>query len=266
MDRLDFKTKISFAIGGLGKDMMFAMSTIMFFYFNNLLGISAAFLGTMMMAVRIWDAVNDPIMGTVVDRTKTRWGKFRPWILVGSILNAIVLIVLFMNPDLVTNSVQQYVFVTVLYTLWGMTYTLMDIPFWSMIPALSTDTKERVGITVFARVFTSIGFIIVSAGYIFFAQLLGGGESIAEKTDGLFIFAIIVSVIFVITQIVTVTNVKEKITDKFEGKVTLKDIGTKEEIVKNWLPRYTGATLDQFGKYVLLTNFSHYVNMFAKMQ
>jgi len=222
--KISTKTKIAYGIGGLGKDMMFAMSTIMLYYFNNLLGISSAFLGIMMMLVRVWDAVNDPMMGGLVDKTKSRWGKFRPWILVGSILNAIVLIVLFMNPDLVTNSVQQYVFVTVLYTLWGMTYTLMDIPFWSMIPALSTDTKERVGITVFARVFTSIGFIIVSAGYIFFAQLLGGGDSIAEKTDGLFIFAIIVSVIFVITQIVTVTNVKEKITDKFEGKVTLKDI------------------------------------------
>jgi len=222
--KISTKTKIAYAIGGLGKDMMFAMSTIMLYYFNNLLGISSAFLGIMMMLVRVWDAVNDPMMGGLVDKTKSRWGKFRPWILVGTILNSIVLVVLFMNPDFVTNSVQQYVFVTVLYTLWGMTYTLMDIPFWSMIPALSTDTKERVGITVFARVFTSIGFIIVSAGYIFFAQLLGGGDSIANKTDGLFIFAIIVSVIFIITQIVTVTNVKEKITDRFEGKVTLKDI------------------------------------------
>ena len=218
------KTKWIFGISGLGKDMMFAMSTIMSLYLINYVGMSAAFVGLMFMVVRLWDAINDPIMGAIVDNTKGKWGKFRPWILVGSILNAIVLIVLFMNPDLVTNSVQQYVFVTVLYTLWGMTYTLMDIPFWSMIPALSTDTKERVGITVFARVFTSIGFIIVSAGYIFFAQLLGGGDSIANKTDGLFIFAIIVSVIFIITQIVTVTNVKEKITDRFEGKVTLKDI------------------------------------------
>jgi melibiose permease len=100
----------------------------------------------------------------------------------------------------------------------------MDIPFWSMIPALSSDTKERVGITVLARIFTSIGFITVSAGYIFFAHMLGGGDSILQETNGLFIFAIIVSVIFVITQIITVTNVKEQITDKFEGKVTLKDI------------------------------------------
>ncbi|MBU1019575.1 MAG: MFS transporter, partial [Firmicutes bacterium] len=59
MEKLDLKTKLFFAVGGLGKDAMFAMSTIMMFYFNNLLGISAAFLGVMMMIVRVWDAIND---------------------------------------------------------------------------------------------------------------------------------------------------------------------------------------------------------------
>jgi len=222
--KIDLKTKLAYGIGGLGKDMMFAMSTIMLYYFNNLLGVSAAFLGIMMMLVRVWDAINDPMMGGLVDKTKSRWGKFRPWILLGTVLNAIVLVFLFLNPDMVTNSIQQYVYITIFYTLWGMTYTLMDIPFWSMIPALSTNTEERGKIAVIARLFTSIGFITVSAGYIFFARLLGGGNTLANETKGLFVFAIIVSVIFVITQIITVTNVKETVTDKFEGKVTLKDI------------------------------------------
>lgn len=230
MEKLDFKTKISFAIGGLGKDMMFAMSTIIFFYFNNLLGISAAFLGAMMMAVRIWDAVNDPIIGTVVDRTKSRWGKFRPWILIGSILNAIVLVFLFLNPDFVTNSIQQYIYVTVFYTLWGMTYTLMDIPFWSMIPSLSSDQEDRESITILVRLFTSIGFFIVTAGYLSFAKVLGGGSAPEQKAKGLLIFAVIVSVIFVITQLLTVINVKEKIVVESKEKSTLK---TMFKLLKN---------------------------------
>lgn len=224
MEKLDLKTKLFFAVGGLGKDAMFAMSTIMMFYFNNLLGISAAFLGVMMMIVRVWDAINDPIMGTIVERTKSRWGKFRPWILIGSILNAIVLIVLFSNPNLVTNSVSQYIFISTVYTLWGMTYTLMDIPFWSMIPSLSSLQSDRESVTILTRLFTSIGFFIVSAGYLAFAKLLGGGDTSEAKVKGLFIFAIIVSIVFVVTQIITVTNVKEKIVVVNENKTTLREM------------------------------------------
>lgn len=224
MEKLDLKTKLFFAVGGLGKDAMFAMSTIMMFYFNNLLGISAAFLGVMMMVVRVWDAVNDPIMGTVVERTRSRWGKFRPWILIGSILNAIVLIVLFSNPNLATNSVSQYIFISTMYTLWGMTYTLMDIPFWSMIPSLSSRQSDRESVTILTRLFTSIGFFIVSAGYLFFAGILGGGDTSEAKVKGLFIFAIIISVVFVVTQIIMVFNVKEKIVVENENKTTLREM------------------------------------------
>ncbi len=128
--------KFIFAFGGLGKDAMFAMSTIMAFYFIDLIGISPLFIGTMMMVVRVWDAINDPIMGGIVSNTHTRMGKFRPWILIGSFLNAIILLFIFLNPDLPADSLRMYAYVTVFYTLWGMSYTLMDIPFWSMIPAL----------------------------------------------------------------------------------------------------------------------------------
>jgi melibiose permease len=220
--KINKKVKLSYAIGGFGKDAMFATSTFMMFYFNDLLGISATFLGIMIMVVRIWDAVNDPIMGTIVDRTKTRWGKFRPWILIGSIINAIVLIILFSNPSLVTNSIQQKIFVTTFYAFWGMSYTLMDIPFWSMIPTLSYDQKERENVTVLTRLFTSIGYFVVAGGYITFAQLLAGGKTAEAQIEGLTYFAIIVAVLFVITQIITVRNVKAQITEEVTEKRTLK--------------------------------------------
>ncbi|WP_242859742.1 MFS transporter, partial [Clostridium paraputrificum] len=79
---------------------------------------------------RIWDAVNDPIMGLIVDNTRTKWGKFRPWILIGTLINSIVLIFLFTDCGLTGKSL--YVYVSVMYILWGMTYTLMDVPYWSM--------------------------------------------------------------------------------------------------------------------------------------
>jgi melibiose permease len=116
----------------------------------------------------------------------------------------------------------QLVYVTSFYTLWGMSYTLMDIPFWSMIPALTYDQKEREDVTVLTRLFTSIGYFIVAGGYITFAHILGGGNTPEAEIKGLMIFAIIVAVIFVVCEIITVTNVKENIQPEDNEKRTLK--------------------------------------------
>ena len=214
--------KFIFAFGGLGKDAMFAMSTIMAFFFIDLIGISPLFIGTMMMIVRIWDAVNDPVMGSVVANTNTRMGKFRPWILIGSFLNSIILVLIFLNPDLSPDSLRMYAYVTVLYTLWGMTYTLMDIPFWSMIPALSQSQKERESITVLTRLFTSIGFFIVSAGYLQLAEILGGGRNVEAQTRGFFFLALIVSLVFFFSELVLALRVRENVVTKKANKVSLK--------------------------------------------
>ncbi len=125
---MDNKTKWIFGASGLGKDMMYAMSTIMSIYLIDFVGIGAVFVGVMFMAVRIWDTVNDPIMGTIVDNTESKWGKFRPWILVGTLLNSIILVFVFFKPDLAVDSISMIAYVTIFYLLWGMSYTIMDIP------------------------------------------------------------------------------------------------------------------------------------------
>lgn len=216
------KQKLIFAFGGLGKDAMFAMSTIMAFFFIDLTGISPLFIGTMMMVVRIWDAINDPIMGRIVANTNTRMGKFRPWILIGSFLNSVILVIIFMNPDLPADSLRMYAFVTVFYTLWGMSYTLMDIPFWSMIPALSQSQKERESITVLTRLFTSIGFFIISAGYLQLSEILGGGQNVDAQIQGFFFLALIVSLVFFFSELLLALRVKENVVLKKVNKVSLK--------------------------------------------
>ena len=222
------KTKWIFGISGLGKDMMFAMSTIMSLYLINYVGMSAAFVGLMFMVVRLWDAINDPIMGAIVDNTKGKWGKFRPWILIGTILNAIILVFVFFNPGFKGDSIGLMIWVTVFYTLWGMSYTLMDIPFWSMIPALTDVQKERESVTAITRFFTSIGYFVISAPPLVLAAFLGAGvfdpEGVAKSAmrSGFLYMAIGVSIIFVISQVIMVTNVKEKISAPNTEKITLK--------------------------------------------
>lgn len=227
---IDKKSKWIFGVSGIGKDAAYALSTIMFVYLTSYVGMSPLFVGGMFMFVRIWDAINDPIMGNIVQNTKSRWGKFRPWILAGTLLNAIIVVFVFINPGFGPNSIQLMIYVTIFYVLWGMSYTLMDIPFWSMIPALSTKKEDRESISALTRFFTTVGFAIISAPYLTFAALLGAGVFNPEgvnKTDmrsGFLLLAIIVAVIFVISQTVMVTNVKEKVVDNTGERVSLKDM------------------------------------------
>ena len=86
-------SKLSFGIGALGKDLCYAIiSYFLMIYFTDTIGLTPLFVGNLFLVARVWDAFNDPMMGFVVDNTRTKWGKFRPWILIGTVLNAIVLV------------------------------------------------------------------------------------------------------------------------------------------------------------------------------
>ena len=160
MRKLTWTARLSYGAGAFGKDLVYAIvATFYMFYLTDICKISPIFIGNLFLAARLFDAVNDPVMGLIVDNTRTRWGKFRPWILLGTVLNAIVLVFLFLNPAL--SASQQLTYVAVTYLLWGVTYTLMDIPYWSMIPALTDDAKERDTISVVPRIFASAAWMVI---------------------------------------------------------------------------------------------------------
>ena len=173
-------------------------------YFTDVVGINPAFVGTLFLMARLWDAINDPIMGMIVDNTRSRFGKFRPWIFIGTILNSVVLFLLFRKPDLEGTSL--YLYYSVMYILWGMTYTIMDIPYWSMIPTLATTKEDREKISVVPRIFASLGGLTVTTFGIALVNKLGNGNQI----KGFEYFALGIVIIFIISTIVTCINVKEK--------------------------------------------------------
>ena len=113
------------------------------------------------MAARVFDAFNDPFMGVIVDNTRTKYGKFKPWICIGSILSAILTVLLFSNFGL-SGGVFIVVF-GIIYVLWGIAYTMHDISYWSMLPTLSQDQHEKEQIGSVARICANIGlFSVVS--------------------------------------------------------------------------------------------------------
>lgn len=214
--KLTGKEKFAYGIGAVGKDMVYMLSaSYISIYFLDVMGISAAAIAVLLMAARVFDAFNDPIMGVLVAKTKTRWGKFRPWLLIGTITNAVMLYLMFtIPPSLDGAGLVAYASVT--YILWGMTYTMMDIPFWSMIPAFTESGKEREGLSAFGRSCAGVGSALVSIITVMSVAALGkafGGKSDNEiNRIGYSKFALIIAVLFVIFVVITCLVIKEKST------------------------------------------------------
>ena len=219
--KLSFREKYSYGIGAFGKDLVYAfVATYLMMFFTDEVGLSSVFVGGLFFVSRFWDAINDPIMGNIVDNTNTRWGKFRPWILIGTLINAIVLVFLFVNPTSFLSGKMVYVYCSVAYILWGMTYTIMDIPYWSMIPSFTSDPAERDKMSVIPRIFATIGGSTVNTFGLMIIAILGVGSN----SVGYFRLGLIISIVFVISTLITVFNVKEKNTVKNQEKIKLKEV------------------------------------------
>ena len=210
---LSRKEKVSYGLGAVGKDMVYSIvSGYLLYYYHDLLGISGTFIGVLFMVCRVLDALNDPFMGIIVEKTHTRMGKFRPWLLIGSVLSAISLFGMYSVPRSLTGT-PLLVYISLAYFIWGTTYTLMDIPYWSMIPAISQSGKDRENISVIGRSCAGLGFAIPTALTMVLVPILGKGD----ERLGFQIFAGMIAVFFVLAISVTVKNVKEKVTPQVKA-------------------------------------------------
>lgn len=163
--RMKLIDKIWYGTGAVGLDLSYGMFYgFLNKYLTDVLKLRSDFLLLLTPIARIWDGINDPMMGTIVDNTNTKMGKYRPWILRGALLNAVVLALLFNNPGIPVTGPWIYVYISVLYIGWGMTNTLADIPYWSMVPSFTSDPKERSLIATIARTFSGLGQGLVSIG------------------------------------------------------------------------------------------------------
>ena len=209
----------AYGIGAIGKDMVYALSAsyVMYFY-QDILGLSATFVGTILMIARILDAANDPFMGILVAKTKTKWGKFRPWLLGGTVLNAFVLYALFNAPN--AKGTGLMAFFAVVYILWGMTYTMMDIPYWSMIPAVTDTIEDREHLSVVGRTCAGVGNALITVFTVMAVAKLGAGN----ERLGFGRLALIVSILFILAEVICVMSVKEKTTEERMETTTVKEM------------------------------------------
>jgi len=239
------RNRLTFGLGTFGRDMVYSLiSMYLIFYLTDVIKLSTSTLwwvAGIILAARIFDALNDPIMGCIVDNTRTRWGKFKPWIVIGMPVSAIVTVLLFTDFGL-TDSTYIVTF-AVFYLIWGISYTIHDISYWSMLPSLSIDQKEREKIGAIARICANIGLFLVVAGIVPLTTLLGKNFGGLQK--GYFVFAIIVSLIMAAGMCITLFGVKEAalINDRKQG-TPLKEL--LRIIVKNDQLFFTAIAMSLF--------------------
>ncbi|MDD5923084.1 MAG: glycoside-pentoside-hexuronide (GPH):cation symporter, partial [Eubacteriales bacterium] len=225
--QLTGKEKASYGLGAVGKDMVYMLSaSYVLYYFQDIMGVSAYAMAVILLVARVFDAFNDPIMGVIVAKTRTKMGKFRPWLLIGTLTNSVVLFAMFACPPSLDGP-GLVAYAAVSYILWGVTYTMMDIPFWSMIPAFTRGGKERENLTALARSCSGVGSAVVTILTLIAVHALGtcfGGTNANEiERIGFKWFALIIAVLFSVFIIITCVNVKEKSTVSMET-ATVRDM------------------------------------------
>ncbi len=210
------RNRWTFPIGTVGRDMLYTLiSMFLVVYLTTVADLSdtvVAWVTGIIVAVRVVDAVSDPVMGVIVDNTHSRWGKHKPWILIGAILSGLLTLLIFWDNGL--SDAAYIVVFGIVYLLWSVSWSINDISYWSYVPALSTDQKERENIGSKARIFALIGTFFVVAGNVPITKALGGDTN----PQAWFIFAVIIIVVMWAGQSVTLFGVKEPTTIVEEEK------------------------------------------------
>ncbi|MDD6527268.1 MAG: MFS transporter [Oscillospiraceae bacterium] len=157
----------AYSIAALGQGLVYScMSSYITDYYMNVLALDAMFVILLMLLARVWDAINDPLMGMIVDRHQTKRGRLRPYPVVTAIPIAILTILMFLPPlgfDISQRTKGMYVYVAVVYVLWGMIYTSSDVPFWSMPNLMTPNPKERGRIISYGRTVGGVGSAVTVA-------------------------------------------------------------------------------------------------------
>ena len=205
------KTALGYGVGAIGLDLSYGMFySYLSYYLSSVLGLEEGFLLLITPLARIWDGINDPMMGTIVDNTRTKHGKYRPWILIGALCNAVVLFLLFTSFGM--SGLPLYIYIGIMYVLWGMTNTMADIPYWSMVPSFTSEEKERNLVATVARTFSGIGQGIISILTPIICPLLSSGitDEKGYSASGFSRWAGICGVALVFFALVCVLVTKEK--------------------------------------------------------
>ena len=220
MKDVNERNKYFFGLGTIGRDMFYSFEANALLYFlSNILSLPIhvfAAASMVLSVLRIVDALNDPITGLSIDTIRSPWGKFKPAILVGGVSSVVFYLILFGN---VGSGAGFVIIFAIAYILWDISYGINDIAYWTLMPALTTDQKQRERYGAFARICANVGMYIVMVGWQPITAALGNTK------ESWLLVAAAISVIYLAFLCFPLFGVKERVTAaQPEEKTTLKDM------------------------------------------
>ncbi len=230
--RQDRVNRYAFGLGTFGRDFSYTLVAMyLMFYLTDVVRITGSTLAAVtgvVVAARIFDALNDPIVGLFIDNTRTRWGKFKPWIVTGALLTAVILVLLFTDFGL---SGTQFIWLfTAIYLAYGLAFTANDVGYWSMMPALSQSQQQRDKIGALARIFASLGAFTIVVAIVPLTSALT--DLTGSETKAYQLLAMLAAALLLVFQSITVIFAKEDPNIPLETEKTrLRDLG--EILFKN---------------------------------
>ena len=227
MKKQILRNKICFGLGTIGRDALYSLvSMYLMVHLTDVVTFTdggLAAIGIMLTMFGIFDAVIDPFVGAIIDNTKTRWGKYKPWILIGMIGTAVLASLMFHSFEM--SETMHIVLLGITYLLFSVFFSLNDIAYWSLMPAISKDQRVREGVGSFARICANIGMFAMVLLYPSMEGIFRGMGFDGSLRTPFFIFAIAASLVMCLFQTITLFGVHE---DRSEletvKRTTLKDL------------------------------------------
>ncbi len=217
-ERLSIKEKVGYALGDTAANFIFqTMVMFQLAFYTDTFGITAAAAGTLLVVVRVWDAIFDPIMGIVADKTNTRWGKFRPWVLGTAVPFGIMGFLAFMTPDFSADGKLIYAYAT--YIVLMMIYSANNLPYSALSGVMTGDLGDRTSLSSYRFVFAMLAQLIIQGLALPMVSYFGQGNSATGYQYTMGIFSSLAVVLFVITFMTT----KERIQPDPAQKGTVKE-------------------------------------------
>jgi GPH family glycoside/pentoside/hexuronide:cation symporter len=237
--KLSLKEKIGYSFGDTASNLFFQTFIVFLpIFYTDVFGIPAAAMGTMFLVTRVWDAVNDPMMGMIADRTNSRWGKFRPYIAGFAIPFAVAGVLTFTTPNFSVGGKEIYAYVT--YTLLLMLYTAVNVPYSSLMAVITPNSLERTEVSTYRFVAAFVGQFIVGAVTLSLVQYFGKGNDQVGWQWTMGCFGVVAAILLFITFATTKERVRPPKDQKSNVKQDLKDLFKN----KPWL-LIAGATVFQ---------------------
>lgn len=255
-DDVPKKTKWIYSLSGIGRDAAYTLISLFFLTYIQYTGVldesqyalQFGVITAIIVIARIWDGVNDPMIGSIIENTHWKWGKYKPWIFLGAVTTSIALLVLFLVRPMGWGFVAIF---GVFYLLWEITFTFNDIAYWSMLPSLTSKEKQRNELTTMVTVFAAVGAFAVGG----IVPMVTAGNAVMSYQ----LIAIVVTAIFFLSQVILVFTCKERERDieaeKKQPKVSVIEMfrlmGTNKQLMWIALIIFTyylgSALLNSFG-------------------